>query len=192
MSLESNDQVDNTKTLSNFNPTQFSNTLIGRLPPELRNKIYRYILIIGSDEVVRLTTRKRKTPSCLALLQTCRQVNHEAYHIFYRWNILGLAAGMERRYKYSMAPLSIMLKPYLKRFWRSLGPERRRILQFKDLNWVLPSLEVDEELGGPTLWRQKYDYGGDRIWWQKTRFCWVPTRPPKLWVVFDEPIPVDK
>lgn len=53
------------------------------LPPELRNRIYRYALIADNGIVIQ---HQVSTPTIPSLLATCHQVRHEAYDIYFKEN----------------------------------------------------------------------------------------------------------
>ena len=70
-----------------------------KLPTEIRNMIYRLVFPKGSYHChhmagdlqmwdPRYTVNEGEVPSSLAILETCRQIYLEAFHIFYRYNLL--------------------------------------------------------------------------------------------------------
>ena len=101
-------------------------TSFGSLPPEIRRQIYEEVLIINSLSLVdglsvslrktsakpgRRCSGRRLPPSCLSLLQTCRQIFLESCPLFYAKNILHLGSAQ-----------------HLYDFLLSIGLERRRHL----------------------------------------------------------------
>ena len=60
------------------------------LPVELRNIIYGHVLTSSKPRrMLHYSARRAPTPSsCLALLEVCRQIYEEAFHLFYRENTL--------------------------------------------------------------------------------------------------------
>lgn len=88
----------------------FPETSLGKLPGEIRNIIYEHLLVAPPSQTTRYlrvpgaavidpneiqTQGSHSTPtqalepgkpSYVAILQTCRQVNREAYHVFYAKN----------------------------------------------------------------------------------------------------------
>ena len=82
-------------------PRPFLETTLGRLPPEIRAPIFRDVLTVGtlsplkdgiSVPMVKSRSQVTGSPagpaSCLALLQTCRQIYHETSCLFYTLNTL--------------------------------------------------------------------------------------------------------
>ena len=82
-------------------PRPFLETTLGRLPPEIRAPIFRDVLTVGtlsplkdgiSVPMVKSRSQVTQSPagpaSCLALLQTCRQIYHETSCLFYTLNTL--------------------------------------------------------------------------------------------------------
>ena len=96
------------RILKTHQPRPFLKTSFGRLPPEIREMIYGYVLIfppapspiclrvpsfkrLESKKVDNGVVRKASRPeprkaSYLTILQTCHQIYNEAYHIFYAQN----------------------------------------------------------------------------------------------------------
>ena len=93
-------------------PKPFLETSFGKVPPEVRETIYTYVLTVGSlsplnDGISVLMTKAKhefsqrgsksmligpeKASSCLALLQTCRQIYHESLLLFYAINTIYLS-----------------------------------------------------------------------------------------------------
>lgn len=66
------------------------------LSGELKNRIYEYVFTVSSDAhgLVRMVKFKRKsrTPSMLALLETCRQIKNEAEGLVFSTNHLDILA----------------------------------------------------------------------------------------------------
>ena len=119
----------------------FLETAFGKVPPEVRESIFRNVLTVGSlsplkDGIsVQMTKTKNdvshsgsksklsigpeKSSSCLALLQTCRQIYHESSLLFYAINTV-----------YLSSPEDMLM------FLRNLGPVRcgeLRSLHLEDL-----------------------------------------------------------
>ena len=82
-------------------PRPFLETTLGRLPPEIRAPIFRDVLTVGTLSPLKdgifvpmVKSRSQVTgspagpASCLALLQTCRQIYHETSCLFYTLNTL--------------------------------------------------------------------------------------------------------
>ena len=82
-------------------PKPFLETTLGRLPPEVRATIFEDVLTVGtlsplkdgiSVPMVKSRSQVTESPagpaSCLALLQTCRQIYHETSCLFYTLNTL--------------------------------------------------------------------------------------------------------
>ena len=82
-------------------PKPFLETTLGRLPPEVRATIFKDVLTVGtlsplkdgiSVPMVKSPSQVTGSPagpaSCLALLQTCRQIYHETSCLFYTLNTL--------------------------------------------------------------------------------------------------------
>ena len=82
-------------------PRPFLETTLGRLPPEIRAPIFRDVLTVGTlsplkDGISVPMTKSRSQvtgspagpASCLALLQTCRQIYYETSCLFYTLNTL--------------------------------------------------------------------------------------------------------
>ena len=67
--------------------TDEPNALLLELPPEIRNQIYRYVLVLRWPRRVRVSKETSVQP---ALLQTCRQIRQEASDIFKRDNDIAL------------------------------------------------------------------------------------------------------
>ncbi|KAK3683250.1 hypothetical protein LTR37_020425 [Vermiconidia calcicola] len=68
---------------------QQEQSLLMRLPPELRNRIYGYVLASGDWTVNwRHSCRLYTTPNFLALLQTCRRVHNETMTMPYHGNYI--------------------------------------------------------------------------------------------------------
>lgn len=143
-------------------PRPFPETTLGRLPGEIREMIYEYLLVYPpSQSTIYLrvpliaATKSDMTPakeatseaasteppqvapvqylrsakvSYLAILQTCRQINREAYHIFYARN----------SFHFSNAE-------YLIAFLRGIGPVRRA---------ELTSLHLEGLVVDQPLWRK--------------------------------------
>ena len=64
-------------------PSSVTESLLFKLPPELRNEIYRYAIISNRDLPV---TKSHGIPDS-ALLSVSKLVRFEAYEIFYRENV---------------------------------------------------------------------------------------------------------
>ncbi|KAK3699113.1 hypothetical protein LTR37_016587 [Vermiconidia calcicola] len=58
------------------------------LPPEIRNRIYHYVLVSERDLVWHIGSRSRSPYTFLALLETCRQIDEEAGTTPYHYNRL--------------------------------------------------------------------------------------------------------
>ena len=82
-------------------PKPFLETTLGRLPPEVRAVIFKDVLTVGTLSPLKdgisvpmvksrsqVTERPAGPASCLALLQTCRQIYHETSCLFYTLNTL--------------------------------------------------------------------------------------------------------
>ena len=137
----------------------FPESRLGRLPGEIRQMVYEYVLVAPPSQLTRYLrvpvlaatdsdvapaggmisyTASAKTPqhapvqharparvSYVAILQTCRQVHREAYHVFYARNA----------FHFTEAPILIG-------FLRGIGPLRRA--ELTSLN--LEGLVVDQDL----------------------------------------------
>ena len=91
-------------------PLPFLETAFGKIPPEVRLQIFRYVLTVSpatlKDDLsvpmvrdYRISTlgkltqsveQKSRSPSCLALVSTCRQIYKESCGVFYSSNTLFL------------------------------------------------------------------------------------------------------
>lgn len=127
---------------------EFQQTRLGNLPGEIRTLIYEYALIappshvitrngsitqstdptIASEEIplATLTISGRPKLPCNAMLQVCRQICQEAYHIFYARNAFSFATAQE-----------------LRDFLVQIGPLRRQELR---------TLHVDRLLTPARMW----------------------------------------
>ena len=89
-------------------PRPFLETNLGRLPPEIRATIFRDVLTVGtlsplkdgiSVPMVKSRSQVTGSPpgpaSCLALLQTCRQIYHETSCLFYTLNTLQFSKAQD-------------------------------------------------------------------------------------------------
>ena len=106
--------LSNERCLECFPPRKpFLETAFGRLPPEIRVDIFKDVLAVGSISPLKdgisvpMTRTNQDTSecgskikpsigpvgpaSCLALLQTCRQIYHESSLLFYNLNTLYLS-----------------------------------------------------------------------------------------------------
>lgn len=94
-------------------PKPFLDTAFGKIPPEIREKIFKDVLTVGSISPLKdgisvpmvkidqktsesgletkLSIGPVKAASCLALLQTCRQIYHESSLLFYAVNTFYLS-----------------------------------------------------------------------------------------------------
>jgi hypothetical protein len=143
------------------------------LPAELRNTIYDLVLCLqptigpdDNDNIVSVRhdrSRKEKDyvpplkPSVLSILQTCRQINHEAEQVFYSSNNLRYTL-----YSFEFLPIRPWPVEWEKRFIdpdvartegksfiRSLGPQRRRALHALTFDAPTPRralMEITENL----------------------------------------------
>jgi hypothetical protein len=79
---------------------------LDRLPPELRNSIYELVFKDTTFEPVNHNRWKR--PQNQALLATCRQIRHEALHIFYHETaFIATSAYVAYRFLTSIQPASV-------------------------------------------------------------------------------------
>ncbi len=70
-------------TRDTHTPATMSKCHLLSLPAELRIEIYYYALVPSSPQEIPLRHERQRTPSKLALLQTCHQINNEATPVFY-------------------------------------------------------------------------------------------------------------
>ena len=143
----------------------FLETAFGKVPPEIREKIFVDVLTVGSLSPLKdgisvpmtkvkhdlsglgsnpkLSTGPEKSSTCLALLQTCRQIYHESSLLFYAINTV-----------YLSNPEDMLI------FLRHLGPVRcdeLRSLHLEDLIIQVPffSQRDLDTLGSEQLFRSE-------------------------------------
>ena len=129
-------------------PRPFLETAFGKIPPEIRADIFKDVLTVGSisplkDGISVPITRQDSSyrgsepelsigpvrpASCLALLQTCRQIYHESSLLFYTLNTL-----------YFSDPQELLL------FLRHIGPVRCDTLRSLHLKGAILTTGVDLE-----------------------------------------------
>ncbi len=102
-SCNSSHQLDNPRILipRRTSTTMSSKCYLLTLPRELRDWIYSYVLVFHSPQEIPLRIERAHTPSHLALLQTCHQINEEASPIFYTTTVF------ERRINTVSGPSSL-------------------------------------------------------------------------------------
>ncbi len=153
--------LQDTQQQQAFHESQF-----GRLPGEIRDMIYEYVLVAPSSQstrylrvpdiaatnsgipsavgtVVNIESKTGSTASCqlasvhhagpakvsyVAILQTCRQINREAYHIFYARNSFHL-----------------MTAPILIGFLEGIGPVRRGELTSLHIEGLVIKQSIDKD-----------------------------------------------
>ena len=114
--MDVEDQNTNiTNDIPDEQPSQADDCFLFNLPPELRNRIYRYA-IVEDDELI-LTPRGPSEPT---LLRTCRSIRDEACSIYYgenkfllrieNWNGVAFQDFLQQHTLY--APKSKLRVPY--------------------------------------------------------------------------------
>ncbi len=161
----------------------FPETSLGKLPGEIRNIIYEHLLVAPPSQTTRYLrvpgaavidpneiqtqgslstptqTSKAGKPSYVAILQTCRQVNREAYHIFYAKN-----------------SFQFTNPPDLIAFLKGIGPLRRAELT----SLHVEGMTVDKIMDKDALHRYCLRYGVDPA--KEARFASVPRLHPDIFL----------
>ena len=143
-------------------PRPFLLTAFGKIPPEIRAIIFQDVLTVGSltplkDGISVSMAKPRNSPqpqstaypagpaSCLAILQTCRQIYNETAHLFYTRNTLHLNKPQD-----------------LLSFLRQIGTEQCGELRSLHLEDMLVPTPIYSQ-GYLDFLRSELDYTDDRL-----------------------------